>query len=135
MKVVICWPHISGYMTSCWRALSALGDVDYALLAFQSNTGGSIAFEDSLVQGLPARLLTPAEQTDTTLARSLVVEHKPDIVVIPGWFHEPYVSLARDPALAGTKFIMTMDTPRRDTLGQRPGRFKMAWLINRLSRI
>lgn len=135
MKVVICWTHISGYMTSCWRALSALGDVDYALLAFQSNTGGSIAFEDSLVQGLPVRLLTPAEQADAALVRSLVLAHKPDIVVIPGWFHAPYVALARGPELSHAKFIMTMDTPRRDTLRQRLGRFKIAWLINRLSRI
>jgi glycosyltransferase involved in cell wall biosynthesis len=134
MKVVICWSNISGYMTSCWRALSALGNVDYALIAFQSNTG-QIAFEDSLVQGLPARLLTPAEQSDTSLIRSLVLEHKPDIVVIPGWFHEPYLALARDGSLNGAQFIMTMDTPRRDTLRQRLGRFKIAWLIDRVSRV
>jgi glycosyltransferase involved in cell wall biosynthesis len=121
-------------MTSCWRALSALGDIDYALIAFQSNTG-QIAFEDSLVQGLPARLLTPAEQNDASLIHSLVLEQKPDIIVIPGWFHEPYVMLARDAALSNAKFIMTMDTPRRDTLRQRLGRFKVGWLIDRVSRV
>jgi glycosyltransferase involved in cell wall biosynthesis len=136
MRVVICWSHISGYMTSCWRALSALGgDVDYSLLAFQSSNTGTIAFEDDLVRGLPCRLLSEEEQADEPLVRSLVLAAKPDVVVIPGWFHQPYVKLATDPALAGAKFMMTMDTPRRDTLRQKLGRYRIGWLVERLSRV
>jgi glycosyltransferase involved in cell wall biosynthesis len=135
MKVVICWSHISGYMASCWRALSARGDVDYALLAFQSSNTGTIAFDDALVAGLPCRLLSESEHTDANLVRSLVLREKPDVVVIPGWFHDPYVRLTRDPELAHARFCMTVDTPRRDTLRQRLGRFKIAPLRQRLSRV
>jgi glycosyltransferase involved in cell wall biosynthesis len=135
MKVVICWSHISGYMASCWRALAAERDVDFSILAFQSSSGETINFDDSLMLGLQARLLTNAEQADADLVRSLVVQHKPDIVVIPGWFHEPYVKLTRDPELARAKFVMTMDTPRRDTLRQKLGRFVIGSLLRRIDRV
>ena len=134
-RVIICWSHISGYITACWRALAERGDVDHAILAFQSSNTGTIAFNDDLVRGLPCTLMSEAEQNDEQHVRSLVLSHNPDIVVIPGWFHEPYVRLTRDPALAKTKFMMTVDTPRRDTLRQRLGRFKIAPLIERLSRV
>ena len=58
MKVVICWSHISGYITSCWRALAERGDVDHAILAFQSSNTGTIAFDDELVRGLPCTLMS-----------------------------------------------------------------------------
>ena len=135
MRVVICWSHISGYMASCWRALAEQRDIELSILAFQSSSGETIAFDDSLMHGLPARLLTTAEQSDATLIRSLVVQHKPDVVVIPGWFHEPYVKLTRDPELASAKFVMTMDTPRRDTLRQKLGRFVIGPLLRRIDHV
>jgi glycosyltransferase involved in cell wall biosynthesis len=122
-------------MASCWRALSARGDVDYSLLAFESSNTGVIAFDNELVRGLPCRLLSEREQNDERLVRDLVLEQKPDVVVIPGWFIDSYVKLASEPALEHAKFIMTMDTPRRDTWRQKLGRFKIAGLRSRLSRV
>jgi hypothetical protein len=113
MKVLICWSHISGYITSCWRALGERRDVDHAILAFQSSNTGTIAFNDELVRGLPCTLMSEGEQNDVQHVRSLVADAKPDIVVIPGWFHEPYLQLARDPALANTKHICNSRATRR----------------------
>lgn len=136
MNVVICWTNTSGYMSACWRAFAARSDINFArLIAYESNTGGVIAFKDDLVEGLPARLLKPNEQQDAALIRSLVLEGKPDVVVIPGWANPAYLALARDPALSHVKFFMTMDTPRRDTWRQKLGRFKIGWLVDRLSAV
>ncbi len=133
MKVVICWSHISGYITSCWRALAARGDIDLSIVAFQSSNASTFAFDDSLVSDLRCRLLTDSEQADAGLIRDIVASHRPDVVVIPGWFVPTYVALTRDPKLAGTTFIMTMDTPYKGTLRQKLGRYKIAGLLKRLS--
>ncbi|MGH7178798.1 MAG: glycosyltransferase family 4 protein, partial [Tepidisphaeraceae bacterium] len=121
-------------MASCWRALARRG-VEFSLLAFDSDAGGEIAFRDELVKDLPCRLLSQAEQQDASLIRSLVQQMKADIVVVPGWFHPPYRKLATDPALSGARFVMTMDTPRRDTLRQRIGRFYMCRFLSRMDRL
>ncbi|HEY5956601.1 MAG TPA: glycosyltransferase family 4 protein [Polyangiaceae bacterium] len=84
---------------------------------------------------MPCRLLDESERQDGALIASLVLEHRPDVVVIPGWFHPPYVALARNAGLANARFVLTMDTPRRDTWRQRFGRFKVAGLMKRVSRV
>src|SRR4051794_40213349 len=133
MRVSLCWSHISGYMAACCRELAARDGIDLSIIAFKSDSPGSeISFGDELLRGLKFRTLNAAEQTDAALVRSLVLEHKPDVVVIPGWFHKPYVALAHDSALRDAKIIMTMDTPWRGTLRQRLGKFAIASLLTRI---
>lgn len=137
MRVLICWSHISGYMAACWRALAARS-VDLNVLAFRTDSPGAgtqAAFKDEVVHDLKIRLLSPEEQGNSQLILDHVLSLKPDLIVIPGWFHRPYTDLARRPELAGTKFMMTMDTPWRNQWRQKIARFKIGSLLNRMSGI
>ena len=139
MKVLICWSHISGYMAACWRALAANvpdAKIHTKIIAFKTDfPGAAAAFKEDVVAGLNIRLLEPHEQTDANLILSIALEFKPDIVVIPGWFHQSYLALTKAKELQHARFVMTMDTPRRDTLRQKLGRYKIARLVRRLSAV
>jgi glycosyltransferase involved in cell wall biosynthesis len=134
MRVFFCWTHISGYMAACWRALAARPGVEVDVLAFRSGDKAA-NFRDDVVAGLNVRLLEERERGDASLIRSIVVNAKPDVLVLPGWAYEPYRALAFEPALENAKRVMTMDTPYRGTMRQRLGRFKMAPYFGRLDRV
>jgi glycosyltransferase involved in cell wall biosynthesis len=39
------------------------------------------------------------------------LEHRPEVIVLCGWFHPAYRRLVKDPRCRGIQFIMIMDTP------------------------
>jgi glycosyltransferase involved in cell wall biosynthesis len=137
VNVVICWTHISGYVAACWRALSARSDVHLAVIGFKSHgmKQHHIQFQDDIVRGLNVRLLSEEEIANGKLVNSLVVQHAPHVVVIPGWVHASYRNLVTTPQLSRAKFVMTMDTPYRGSLRQRLGKFKVAGYLKRFDRI
>lgn len=139
MRVVFCYPYITGYMAACWRALAARGEVQLSIVALRSDVPGvDWKFDDAAVaRGLDIRLLSPQEHADEALVRNLVESHKPQIVVIPGWAHASYRNLVTAPGLvaAGTKYVMTMDTPWRGTWRQRLARYKLSSFLKHIDRI
>jgi glycosyltransferase involved in cell wall biosynthesis len=137
MKVLICWSHISGYMAACWRALAASG-VDLSIIAFKTDVQGSgtqAAFKDDVVAGLNVRLLAPNEQQDARLVLDHAINIQPDVIVVPGWFHEPYRALVKSPELAGVKFVMTMDTPWQGNVRQFLAAIKLKSYLQRMSAV
>src|SRR5688500_7287116 len=134
MRVFFCWTHISGYMAACWRALAQRPGVEVDVLAFRSGDKEA-NFRDDVVAGLKVRLLDERERADASLIRSIVIDARPDVLVLPGWAYDAYRALAFDPALANAKRVMTMDTPFRGSMRQRLGRFKMASFFARLDRV
>lgn len=136
MKVVICWTHISGYMAACWRAISLRKELQISILGFKSNLAGiDVKFQDDVVGGLSVRLMSPEEQQDADVVRSLVVPHQPDVVVLPGWGYRSYRKLVDAPELSRARFVMTTDTPYRGTLRQRLGRYRIAHYLGRIDRV
>lgn len=136
MKVAICWSHISGYASACWRALherTTGTDVDVQFLAWESNAPGTdIAFNSDLVAGLPIRMLSPDEYSSFELIHDHVAKFDPDVLILPGWMHEPYIRLALSPALKRAKKAMYVDTPWRGTVRQRLARFRIASYLKAL---
>jgi glycosyltransferase involved in cell wall biosynthesis len=137
MKVAICWSHISGYASACWRALHALTrgmtNVDVQFLAWESNAAGTdIAFNNDLVAGLPIRMLSAKDYADFDLIHDHVTRIDPDVLILPGWMHEPYIRLALSPKLARAKKAMYVDTPWRGTLRQRLARYRIASYLKAL---
>ena len=133
IRVVICWPEISGYMAACWRALAATGKVDLTILALPSGKPGGGAFSDALVQGLPCHMLAPQQARDPAAVARLVSAARPQIVVLPGWAIPAYRRLPFSPELAGAKFVMGMDTPWRGELRQHLARLKIGRYLDRIS--
>jgi glycosyltransferase involved in cell wall biosynthesis len=109
MKVVICWTHISGYMSACWRELAKKPGVSLYVVAWQS---GAIAeFQESIMSGIPSILLPEQDQNDFTCISENVLREKPDIIVLCGWMNSAYRALTVHHDLRDKKFVMTMDNP------------------------
>jgi glycosyltransferase involved in cell wall biosynthesis len=123
-------------MTACWRALNASPGVELRIIAFVPRAAGTeVNFDNNIVAGLNCRLLGGDEIFDEKLIGDLVVEHKPDAVILPGWFHAPYRNVVNRPELQNVKFIMGMDTPWKDTWRQHLAKFKLRSYLLRIHRI
>lgn len=134
MRIVICWPLISGYMAACWRALSAEPEVMLQVLAWRPDTGRDhIGFESGLTAGLNVDLLNPEARSDTAVILERVVAHEPDLVVVPGWFWPPYRAVAKWAHQRSLPVIMTMDTSLRFSLRQLAGRWVQWPYFRRIS--
>jgi glycosyltransferase involved in cell wall biosynthesis len=133
MRITICWTDISGYMGACWRALAASPGVELFVIAFKSNA--IAAFDQSVMQGAPSRLLDPQERQDQELITRELLAHSPQVFLISGWAHPPYVAMARDPRLAAVRRVMTMDTPWRADLRQRLARWRLRSYFKIIDRV
>jgi len=135
VRIVICWSQISGYMAACWRAMVKRCP-DIQIVAFKSGQHGTnAAFADEVIQGLPIQLLDADERANQALIESRVIEHRPDVVIVPGWLHQPYMHLLHHPSLSSARFIMGMDTPWKGTWRQRMARLKLGWYLERADRV
>ena len=135
MRVVICWAPVSGYMAACWRALASREGIELLVLAFRTPVSSNVRFSDDVMAGISCHLLDEAQAADAAHVRSLVLGHVPDVVVLPGWLHPPYVALTREPRLADARFIMGMDTPWRGSLRQRLARLKIGRYLDRMHKV
>lgn len=134
MRAVICWAGISGYMAACWRALaSRMGD-DLLVVSF-GETGKESAFSQDLMRDIPCRLLDARERDDAELVATTVIDHRPDVVVIPGWFHPAFRALVDRPELSRAKKMMGMDTPLTRSWKQWFGRFSLGGYVAKMDRV
>lgn len=120
-------------MAACWRALSALPEIDLFVIAFQAKT--ETAFNQELMVDVPCYLLDLDERQDSAQIQSLVTAHQPDVVVVCGWLHRPYQFLTTDPALKTVPLIMGMDTPWWGTPKQRLAPLLLRPYLNRMAQV
>ena len=135
LRVLFCWAHISGYMASCWRRMARDPNVDLHVVALAPGKSANIAFNDSIMAGIPHTLVPDEELSGNPKIREAALAHKPDVIVLCGWHIPEYTSLAGDPAFSHVKFIMGMDTPRNDSLRQRLGKFARRSYFARLDHV
>ena len=126
MRITLCWTDISGYMTACWRALSAVKDVELQVIAFAPDQA---SFDPDLVRGINCRLMSPSERDDHTLVRKIVMESNPQVLYLTGWFHRPYRALMLASDLGPVSKWMGVDTPWFGTMRQLVGRLLLPRII------
>ncbi len=132
-RVLFCWSRISGYMSACWRELSAQPGVDLRALAWNvSSTQEQAEFSESIAEGFDCRLLEPEERFDFNLLASEAKAFSPDIVVISGWHSPAYVRLVKQLRPVVKRVIMCIDTPWQQRAKQRLTRFRHASLLRRV---
>lgn len=131
VRVAILWHSVSGYMASCWRALAERPEVDSMVIVGRTNQD----FADSVLQGVNAKMLPAEDLEHVSRIAPLVAAHKPDVIVVCGWFIPGYRDLAFDPAFRDVRFVMGMDTPRQGTLRQKAGRLIHRRYFARLERV
>ncbi len=135
MKIVICWPTISGYMAACWRELSHRKNIELFILAYQSGAQNNTSFSQTIMNGINCRLLNETEYRDARLIHTIVFEQKPDVIVISGWDHPPYTQLAFEKELKNVWLIMMMDNSRKYNLRQMFARLKIGAYLDRMNRV
>lgn len=127
MKVVICWPDVSGYSAACWKALSRRVELfvltrDLRPPSTPDSPHSTFDFGE-LITGVPHRILTRDEFPDAGLIERVVAGQRPDVVVLPGWAIANYNRLASAGSLRSAKFVMAMDTAWTGSLRQLAGRW------------
>ena len=116
MRIHIFWTDISGYMASCWRAMSQREGVDLRVATYDSSR--ATAFSHSLMEGIDWTPLNEADRFDAPLLARQVTEFKPHVVILSGWLNPAYRALACHKQFRHIHFFMAMDTPWRGTLKQ-----------------
>lgn len=109
MKIVICWSNYTGYWATCWRQLANRPGLKLFVVAFRQPENSP--FDESLLEGIPHRLLDESERADHDLVTRLVVEQAPDVIQIVGWFVPAYRAAARASRLSRARKFMSVDTP------------------------
>lgn len=132
MKIVFCWPTISGYMAACWRELAGRPGVQPFVIGMERARGKYSNFQPSIMEGIPHYLLDPSERSSYRRVRELVTAQAPDVLFLSGWQHKPYVPLAFDPALHGVRRLMLIDTPLDGGLRKRLGRLALRPYLTRM---
>ncbi|MHB1155899.1 MAG: glycosyltransferase family 4 protein [Phycisphaerales bacterium] len=97
-------------------------------------TSSTLPWGEETCRGIPKHLqLSPDQDHDEKTIQAFVVDHQPDIVVLGGWSHPPYVRLAQLPALREVRFILAMDTPWRWELRQYLAKYKLRGYLKRMA--
>ncbi len=135
MKVLFCWAQPSGYLTACLRELSRRPGLQVRFLGLSPGARDNAPFDRSVVDGIDAELLGPDEAASNAAVRAHVRDAAPDVLVIAGWFHRPYVRLLSDPAYARTPLVLCADTPLRFGWRQRIAPLKIGRLLRRANAI
>ena len=130
LKVVICWPELTGYMAACFRKLKRREEVDFLVLATRGGIQNPDApYGDEVAAGYNCFLCDLATLRDPIRISDIVCSFKPEIVYVSGWNIPAYVRLFSDPRLSSAKFIIGMDNPQTDSWRQRLARLKIGRIL------
>lgn len=122
IPILFLWTRISGYMSSCWRQLSEMPELDVHVIARRpQHSRDQAPFSDRVVNGFQATLLAADEAKPEQRIREAVARHAPRVVVVAGWAQPVYNRIARELRDAGCRVVMTMDTPWRGDARQVAG--------------
>jgi glycosyltransferase involved in cell wall biosynthesis len=136
MKIVICWTNIAGYTAACWRALAARPGVDLHVICFRpADNSRHTHFQESLLQGISHRFLTPDEIAQPRLVAGLVAAEKPEAILVSGWAYRCFFELPYEPALSNARCILAMDTAWRGDLRQRIGKVFLSKHVRRMAAV
>jgi glycosyltransferase involved in cell wall biosynthesis len=131
MRVAIVWHSVSGYMAACWRALAARMGDDLLVVTQRPDPKGTTPFDPALVKGVHIELVEPERLNDPAGVLEIVAAHRPDVIVLNGWFVPAFVALASSPKLAGAKKIMAIDRPREGWLKDHVNKLRHGSLMRR----
>lgn len=110
MRIVILWTGVSGYMTACWRCLSAVPGVQLKVfIEEQRNT--ATGYDRSVLQGFDHELRYADEPLDQAGLRNSLLSFDPDLLVIVGWRSPMCRFVGKDKAFHGIPRLLVLDLP------------------------
>ena len=132
VSVVFCWSAFSGYMASCWRALSDRPGIRLKVIAHEADADAGAGFSEHLLGGLDVSLLDAEQRRDEAYVRRLVRDAEPAVVALSGWAQPAYRALAAPGALEASKFVLCMDNPWCGGPRQRLARHRHRVFLHRM---
>lgn len=133
LKITYLWTAPSGYLAACIRALQNNPSVKASLISWEP--AADAPFTNASMQVSNHRLLADHERTSYTAIKQAVLETQPDMILVAGWAHPPYVRLIHDPSFANVRFVIGADTPIRFDFRQFVARLKIGRLLRRADAI
>lgn len=131
-KVLFCWSDISGYMVSCWKALSKMDGIDLHIIAFGKSEQTS--FQKSMTNGLEINFIDDGGKFE--VVNSIAHQIQPAFIVLCGWFVPAYKKLVDQKDLKNkTKFILAMDTPWWGNPRQQVAPYVLSAFVNNMEAV
>ena len=131
IKIVVCHAGYSAYLCACWRELAQRDDVELNVYTPQTRH----PYKEDILQGLPVHVLDERAMRDVVGFQKVVIEENPDVVVIPGWSFPVFTSLTKASALAGTKFVLSLDSAWEGTWRQIAARVFLQRYLKRMDAV
>jgi glycosyltransferase involved in cell wall biosynthesis len=130
MKIVVCWLGLQGYAAACFRALDRTPSVDLHVIHLDFE---DVPRQEELLDGVSNERFM-ASAPNPGIAES-VARHRPDVVLLCGWFYPAYRALLDHPALTSTRFMLGMDTPWSGSLPQRVNVVRLRSFMRRMTKV
>lgn len=135
IRVVFCWPEVTGYMVACWKELSRKPGVEVLVLAAQPGSLADYSFDLKLLDGIRCERLSGDELKDPRKVMARFSGFDPHIVYISGWAISGFSRLPDQRELSHVKFIMGMDNQLRASWRQKIAPFVLAPLLRKLAAV
>ena len=121
---------MQGYVAACLRALNDVSGIDLHVLHLDFK---DLPFQEELLHEVSNQRFMAAEANANI--PDLVAQHRPDVVLVCGWFYGPYRRLIDHPGLQPTKFVLGMDTPWTGSWRQRMAKWRLGAFLRRMDRV
>ena len=125
MRVAILYAGLSGYIASCFEALSARGT---NVLVIHWPVSEEAPFKDqfnsSVESAVDKSQLSKEELHDT------VAEFYPDVILVSGWMDKDYLAVCREMKKKGVLVVAGSDTQYTGNLRQQIGNLVSPWYLH-----
>jgi len=133
MNITYLWTAPSGYLAACIRALQRIPNVNASLVTWPPHA--EAPFDSAAMDVANHHVLSDSGRFDYRFIKHLVLDLNPEVLVVAGWVHAPYLRLFREPLLKKTRFVIGADTPIRFDVRQLVARLKIGRLLRRADAI
>lgn len=128
MRITICSMGYSGYWAACWCSLASVPDV--ALSVFTPET--EYPYDRSVLDGLSVQVLPQPVFNDEKRVADMVLNQRPDAIIIAGWGSKAFKNLAFDKRMRGVRKLLLMDSMWTGSSRQVLARFALRSYVRRL---
>lgn len=130
MRITLLWQGISGYLTACWKALSATPGIELSILSSPS----FLNYDTTMLSGLDCHVMSEAEKNDPEFSKAWIMQRRPQVIILAGWINPTWNHFPHLPEFQNTPFVLAFDTPWRGELRQRLAPLKLRKLLSKTQR-
>ena len=137
MKTLILWARLPSYLAGFCKSLQSQPnhEIVVAGLAQGPLTNSAAPFSERLYDELSTIRMDENEINSDRFIHDLIRLHCPDAMIISGWQYPPYRRLYRNEEFRTIPKVLCCDNTWRGTIKQRLGRYLLAPMFRRVSKV